>query len=58
MFLDALNQIIEKKCMKENWKIKGMIIYLKKTFAFTDHCKRRRDCRIKKIKWKIATKAI
>ena len=26
MFLDALNPIIAKKSMKENWKIKGKII--------------------------------
>ena len=33
MFADALNLIIAKKNMKENWKIKGKIIYLKKTIA-------------------------
>ena len=27
MFADALNLIIAKKNMKENWKIKGKIIY-------------------------------
>ena len=34
MFADALNLIIAKKNMKENWKIKRKIIYLKK-----DYCK-------------------
>ena len=33
MFADALNSIIAKKSMKENWKIKGKIIYKK------DYCK-------------------
>ena len=33
MFADALNLIIAKKNMKENWKIKGKIIYLTKTIA-------------------------
>ena len=28
MFADALNPIIAKKSMKENWKIKGKIIYI------------------------------
>ena len=27
MFADALNPIIAKKSIKENWKIKGKIIY-------------------------------
>ena len=46
MFSDAQNQIIVKKNMKENWKIKGKIIYQKSYY-----CKRRRDYRIKeKIK--------
>ena len=31
MFADALNPIIAKKNMKENWKIKGKIIYQKET---------------------------
>ena len=31
MFADALNPIIAKKSMKENWKIKEEIIYYKKT---------------------------
>ena len=33
MFADALNPIIAKKSMKKNLKIKGEIIYLKKTIA-------------------------
>ena len=33
MFADALNPIIAQKSMKENWKIKGMIIYQKETIA-------------------------
>ena len=33
MFADALNSIIAKKSMKENWKIKGKIIYQKETTA-------------------------
>ena len=33
MFLDALNPIIAKKSMKENWKIKGKIIYQKEVIA-------------------------
>ena len=47
MFVDALNPIIVKKSMKENWKIKRIIIYLKKILQTTDHCKRRRDYWIK-----------
>ena len=43
MFADALNLIIAKKNMKENWKIKGKIIYLKRLLQTIDHCKRRRD---------------
>ena len=31
MFADALNPIIAKKSMKENWKIKGKIIYQKRS---------------------------
>ena len=30
MFADALNPIIAKKSKKENWKIKGKVIYQKK----------------------------
>ena len=30
MFTDALNPIIAKTIMKENWKIKGKIIYQKR----------------------------
>ena len=33
MFADALNPIIAKKIMKENWKIKNKIIYKKITIA-------------------------
>ena len=33
MFADALNPIITKKSMKENWKIIGEIIYKKETIA-------------------------
>ena len=32
MFSDALNPIIAKKRMKENWKIKGKIIYQKRDY--------------------------
>ena len=32
MFADALNLIIAKKSVKDNWKIKGKIIY-KKTIS-------------------------
>ena len=45
MFADALNPIIAMKSMKENWKIKGKIIYKKRLLQTTDHCKRRRDYR-------------
>ena len=48
MFADALNQIIAKKSMKKNWKIKGKIIYKKKRLLQSaDHCKRSRDYWIK-----------
>ena len=60
MFADALNPIIAKKSMKENWKIKGKIIYQKR-----DYCKVQiianegEIIELKKgSKWKIATKAI
>ena len=43
MFADALNPIIAKKSMKENWKIKEKIIYKKRLLQSADHCKRRRD---------------
>ena len=33
IFVDALNPIISKKSKKENWKIKGKIIYQKETIA-------------------------
>ena len=50
MFADALNPIIAKKSMKEIWKIKGKIIYIKKrVLQSTDHCKKTRDYRIKKV---------
>ena len=45
MFADALNPIVAKKSMKENWKIKGKIIYLKRLLHTTHHCKPRRDDR-------------
>ena len=46
MFADALNPIIAKKNMKENWKIKRKIIYLiKKLLQTIDHWKKRRDYR-------------
>ena len=32
MFADALNSIITKKSIKENWKIKGNIIYQKRDY--------------------------
>ena len=47
MLADALSPIIAKKSMKENWKIKGKIIYYKRPLQTTDHCKRRRDYIIK-----------
>ena len=34
MFADTLNPIIEKKCMKENWKTNWKVKYQKK-----DYCK-------------------
>ena len=55
MFADALNPIIAKKSMKENWKIKGKIIYPKKKrlLPSANHCKQRRDNWIKeRIKMK------
>ena len=45
MFADALNPIIAKKSMKENWKINGKIINKKRLLKTTDNCKRRRDYR-------------
>ena len=45
MFADSLNPIIAKKSMKENWKIKGKIIYKIRLLKTTDHYKRRRDYR-------------
>ena len=33
MFADALNPIIAKKNLKENWKIKGKIKYKKEIIA-------------------------
>ena len=58
MFADALNPIIAKISTKENWKIKGKIIYFfKRLLQSVDNCKRRRDYRIKEAsKWKIAAK--
>ena len=60
MFADALNSILAKKIMKENWKIKGKIIYQKR-----DYCKMQiianegEITELKKgSKWRIATKAI
>ena len=37
MFADALNLIIAKKNMKENWKIKRKIIYKKRLLQTIDH---------------------
>ena len=37
MFVDDLNLKIAKKSMKENWKIKGKIIYKKTLLQSTDH---------------------
>ena len=54
MFADALNPIIAKKSMKENWKIKGKVIYFKTIIANEGEI-----IELKKgSKWKIATKAI
>ena len=33
MFAYALNQIRAKKSMKESWKIKGKIIYIKRDYS-------------------------
>ena len=46
MFADAINPIIAKNSIKENWKIKGKIMY-QKILQSTDNCIRRRDWRIK-----------
>ena len=60
MFADALNLIIAKKNMKENWKIKRKIIYLKKTIAnYRSLQTKERLQKLKKSsKWKIYTKVI
>ena len=58
MFADALNPIIAKKSVKENWKVKGKIIYQKR-----DCCKvqiianEREIAELKKgSRWKIVKK--
>ena len=60
MFVDVLNMIIVKKNMKENWKIKGKIIYLKKTIA--NYRSLQTKDRLQKLKksskWKRPTKVI
>ena len=60
MFADALNPIIARKNMKENWKIKGKIIYQKR-----DYCKVKiiaNEGEItelkKELRWEISTGAI
>ena len=60
MFTDALNLIIAKKNMKENWKIKGKIIYLKETIAnYRSLQTKERLQKLKKSsKWKRPTKVI
>ena len=60
MFADALNPKIVKKSMKENWKIKGKIIYIKKTIEnYKSLQTKERLQKLKKSsKWKIATKVI
>ena len=60
MFADALNLIIAKKNMKENWKIKGKIIYLKETIAnYRSLQTKERLQKLKKSsKWKRPTKVI
>ena len=58
MFGDALNPIIEKKSMKENWKIKGKIIY-KSLLQISDYSKQGEITELKKrSKLKIRTKTI
>ena len=60
MFADALNLIIAKKSMKENRKIKGKIIYKKKTIAnYRSLQTKERLQKLKKSsKWKRPTKVI
>ena len=59
MFADSLNQIIAKKSMKENWKIKGKIIYKIRSENYRSLQTKERLQKLKKSsKWKIAIKVI
>ena len=59
MFADALNLIIAKKCMKENCKIKGKIIYKRDYYKVQIIVNEGEITELKKgSTWKIATKAI
>ena len=48
MFADALNPIIAKKNTKENWRIIEKLYIKKRLLQSSDHCKRRRDTKLKK----------
>ena len=60
MFADSLNTIIAKKNMKENWKIKGKIVYQKRDYFKVQIIANEGEIiELKKgSKLKIATKAI
>ena len=59
MFTDALNLIVAKKSMKENWKIKGKIIYKKTIAKYRSLQTKERLQKLKKSsKWKRTTKVI
>ena len=53
MFADALNLIIAKKSMTENWRIKGNNIFLNNIANEGEIIELKKGS-----KWKIATKAI
>ena len=59
MFADALNLIIAKKIMKENWKIKGKIIYKRDYYKVQIIANEGEITELKKeSKLKISTKAV
>ena len=60
MFAYALNQIREKKSMKESWKIKGKIIFQKRDYSKVQIITNEgRIAELKKrSRWKIATKVL
>ena len=60
MSVDALNPIIANKIMKENWKIKGKIIYQQRDFCKVQIIANEVEIVRLKIgsKWKIVTKDI